>query len=208
VYVHLKRQNMDGRTRTQLNLFSRFKILEELQLPYLVSIMILEDITDAEAQHAARQAVEFVKCASVGEVKMLNNPKGDRIAKCEISSEINSKHVLLGGSSPFGLLKDRQQFGHHFSEAYTQFMPDALNVIVAASQWSSDFEDFSAALFGQGGSSSGFWGSNEHCHSKCAVWFQFELVRDAVGFKVVYRDGGSIELKNRLKQLFPETQNA
>ncbi len=112
-------------------------------------------------------------------------------------------HINSGESPPFGYLKDRVRLKRLLNDAYEQFMPNALNVIMATSPWNGDVDDFKEALFGQGSARLGFWNEG-HSESKCAVWFRFDWFLDTIRFKLFFRDMFNASQKQLLEQIFPE----
>ena len=86
------------------------------------------------------------------------------------------------------------------SQAYKQFMPGAINVILLTSDWADDIEDFESALLGHtyedrtiippqiGRKTNGFWSANKHFDSNVVGWFNFDCRNDYVDFKMYYRE--------------------
>lgn len=185
-FIHIKRLNDDEKTSKQMKIQSRLKALESIKKPFVVTIRFCRDLTDSEMQSFVKEAKAFIKKGKVGDSKKIVSDNRTVLGECEIRRTNSKGHVLLISTSA-RFIDDKSRLDGKLSDAYRQFMPDAINLIFVTSAWSgdSDIEDFESALLGstyedymvrppqKGRKNDGFWSDNKHPDSYIAVWFNF-----------------------------------
>jgi hypothetical protein len=152
-------------------------------------------------QELYREAKHFIEYSAVGSEMSFEN-------KCQLKLLPGpvGKNVQLVLSMCAKCVDDRKRLYKRLSEAYKQFMSDAINIILVTSNWETDFEDFEAALLGttyedytviptkRGRKNNGFWFSGKHPDSYIVGWFDFVRRIDSLNFRMFYRDNYQIPL--------------
>jgi hypothetical protein len=195
-FIHIKRLNTEGKTQKQMNIQSRLRDLESIEKPFTVAILFYRDLTDPQMQYFTKSISKFIKDASVGDTSEIVDDNSDLLGDCEIHSTNKSGHVLLVQTLSARFTDDESRLYDKLSDAYHQFMPEAINLIFVTSPWSSDIEDFESALLGstyqKGRKNDGFWSDNKHPDSYIAAWFNFENNYLNLNFKTWYRENYKI----------------
>jgi hypothetical protein len=163
---------------------------------------VLAPLTDLEAQQAAKKVRRFIGNASIGDRTVVSDDQGNEQLKVRIMGAVKAEHVLLMTSYPSGFINDGPRFRGLLKNAYQQFMPDAVNVVVVTSAWASDVEDFETTLFHGGRGNAAFWSGDAHAESQAAVWFNFETRQDNGSFKVFARNNINPDVRSVMTDLF------
>lgn len=93
-------------------------------------------------------------------------------------------------------VRDGERLYEILSEAYKQFKPKSLNVILVTSRLAMVFDNFEKSLFG----SPGFWSNNKHPASYMVGWFNFDASVDYINFMIWYRD--NLKIPEEIRNLF------
>jgi hypothetical protein len=191
--------------------YKQFDKLEELRrIPKPMAIEV--NLKTGKIGLTKTQATEFVKSAKpfieqatkVGEDFKVLDKSGNELGKCVvIGYPVNTDHVELCPDSPDEpVTQDSKRFIDGLKEAYKQFMPEAINVILFTGGTTS-VSEFKSGLFGYftlirdkktnqfirtTTRHNGFWSGNKNSNSGLAVWFEIDD-KDKVNFKLWNREG-------------------
>jgi len=194
--VHIKRLNLEGIIQKELNVISRLRHLRKISRPFEVRVDLLKRLEDKEIQELYKQVKDFIKYSKVRDKINITDPDGRIFAKCEIfpKSKGKGKNVGVYVSPKLWAPTDRKGLYEKLSDAYKQFMPGSLNVILVTSRLADAFDDFEKSLF----DSSGFWSDKKHPDSYMVGWFNFGIEEvDYINFRIWYRDSRKIPVEIR-----------
>jgi hypothetical protein len=188
--------------------YKQFEQLHELQMiprPLAVQVNLRAALTKIQAAEFVKAAKPFIEQTTKEgeEFKVLDNNRNE-LGKCiVIGYPVNSDHVELCPDSPHEpVTRDSKRFIDGLREAYKQFMPGAVNVILFTGEWTKRNE-FEAALFGEftlirdqktnqfvrtRTRHNGFWSGRKYSNSNLAAWFEIDE-HDEIGCKLCIRDG-------------------
>ncbi|HUT31178.1 MAG TPA: hypothetical protein VMX13_15390 [Sedimentisphaerales bacterium] len=222
-WAHIKRLNADEQTQTEINIQSRLQPLRRIPRPIILTACFDRVPTDAEMQQAYRELKRFVEMEPVGEKIVVTSASGNELGAFGIAGEHTGTHVQTVIRGTVKCVDDKARLYGKFSEAYKQFMPGGLNLILVTTGWSDDIEDFETALLGStyevwngmppdfrviesGRKKDGFWSQNKHPQSAVAAWFNFGTKEDFVHFIVWCRQDHKIP--HPVTNLFPNVRTA
>lgn len=184
--VHIKRLNLEQVIEKELRAISRLGHLRRISKPVNLNVSLSDRLKDEEIQEVDRQSESFIQNSQIGDKRDIVSSGGKILAKCEILPKFKDKGKNVGINispklwAPIG----RKRFYKKLSDAYKQFMPESLNVILVTSRLEDDFDDFEKSLL----DSSGFWSNKNHLDSYMVGWFTFGTEVDDINFRIRYRD--------------------
>lgn len=217
-FVHIKRLNFDCETEKENRIHTRLQSLRKIPRPIILTGSFGKCVTHAEMQEIYKRLVPFVRNADIGETISIEDATGQEVAEFEIGPNHSGKNVEPIVLMSVKCIDDQKRFYKKLTEAYEQFMPEGLNIILVTSSWKDDLEDFEAALLGttyevfdglpplgkvvkRGRKSDGFWSDNKHSASYIVGWFSFSIKEETISFKMWYRD--KHEIPNYIRTIFP-----
>jgi hypothetical protein len=219
-FAHVKRLNVDDKTLAHHNWcyqqFLRLRELEGIPRPLLIEVNLKRRVTKVEAAHFVRISRPFIEQAREKDERLnVTAIDGEELGYCKVlHCSVMGGHVILCPDSDYQKPCNSARFVHRLKEAYDQFMPEAVNVILATSNWVNLFE-FEVALFGdvdwyvdkktgqivKGAKlANGFWSGNTYSDSKLAVWF--ELRDEKIDFNLYVRQDVNPIVPQLLASLF------
>jgi hypothetical protein len=216
-FVHVKRLNVDEATQKEINIQKRLQDLKKIPRPVILAALFYRMPTDSKMREIYRQLKPFVKSAPIGKTIIFRNRSGELIAEFTIHSTHQRTHVQMIMTGSVKCVDDKARFYKKLSQAYKQFVPASLNIILVTSLWSDDIEDLETALFGttfevlggippnlrvteSGRKPDGFWSAGKHPESYVASWFKFGTKDDYINFRMWYRD--NYQVPSFIKDLF------
>ena len=205
-YVHVKRLGMDGTTRQQIRISSRTRSLEKINRPFVVSLSFLRALSNTEMEDFVKQAKTFLEQGSIGDRRAFKNQDGVVTGECEIHCEWKGNHVTRIVCPPMSSSDAFKRCYRQLREAYHQFMPGAVNVILLTGGWGEELEDLEAALIGPERASvladgtvvnlerlpNGFWSRKKHPASEVAGWFSISSNLETLRFNMWHRNDTSL----------------
>ncbi len=222
-YLHVKRLNSERGARRHLAVSSRLRYLERIARPYVVSIHLRGERSDAEMQQFVKSAAEFIKQARVGDELVVRDASGAEIGGCRIVAPWQGSRVTLVFGLPSGFIEEAPRIRRLMRKAYQQFMPGAANVILIGNSNGGDAEDVATALLGSyverwdahpprgqrvahGRDVDGFWHGRRYPESSAAGWFHFLPRSGLLHTRLWIRPEASLEapLRALLAELFDE----
>jgi hypothetical protein len=214
-YAHIKRLNADKESHKDIILLNRLQPLRSIRRPIILSGLFWRIPTDAEMREVYRQLKPFAERAEVGESIALNDGSGNDIAEFHIGGANGGTTLQFVINFGVTVLDENKRLYKKLSEAYKQFMPGALNVILVTSSFADDIKDFESALLGdtyedytvtpykKARTNNGFWSADKHPESNIAGWFNFDCRNDYINFRMCYR--GNCQVPGVVKELFETT---
>jgi hypothetical protein len=194
--VHIKRLNLEQKIQNELRIITRLQRLRKISRPCDLIVDLSKRLTDKEMQELYKQAKSFIEHSQVGDRRIIKNSDGKILAKCEKSPKFNGrgKNVEVNVLPILWPVRDRERLYEILSEAYKQFMPKSLNIILVTSRLAMVFNNFKKSLF----DSRGFWSNDKHPDSYMVGWFYFNASANYIKFKIYYRDGRKVpeEIRN------------
>jgi hypothetical protein len=178
-FLHIKRLNFDGETHHDFNVSKRLEGLQEKGIGYSFD----KSLADEEMQHFYEEAKNSSKEVKVGETKDIISETGEILGQfAKVSNGQSAAYVYSAKSGD-----DRYRFSDKISEAYKQFMPNAMNVILVTSAWrdSASIEDLQRALDDS-------WAVGKHSCSNIVGWFEFDPRENSIDFKLFFRENSKI----------------
>ncbi len=174
-FVHVKRLDFDKEMRHDLNVSKRLVSLQKRGVGYILH----KSLTDEEMQNFYKEAKKFSKKAKVGETKIIVSKFGEMLGECD---KVKNGQPTSSAYSPKNV-DDSDRFSDKLSDAYKQFMPDAVNLILITSAWRDDesVEDLREAL-------EKFWANSKHPFSNIIGWFEFYPRGNKIDFKLFFRE--------------------
>jgi hypothetical protein len=222
-YLHVKRLNSERGARRHLAVSSRLRYLERIARPYVVSIHLRGERSDAEMQHFAKSAAEFIKQARVGDELVVRDTNEEEIGGCRIVAPWQGARVSLVFGLPSGFIEEAPRIRRLMRKAYQQFMPGSTNVILIGNSNGGDAEDVATALLGSyverwdaypprgqrvahGRGVDGFWHGRRYPESSAACWFHFLPHTGLLHTRLWIRPEANLEapIRTLLEQLFDE----
>lgn len=190
--VHIKRLNLEERIQKELDVITRFRHLSKIPGSFNVEVNLSERLTDKEAQKVCKKVKDFIKIPGVGNKRNIKNSDGKTLAECKKifpKSKGKGKNVGVYVLPKLWAPRDRKGLYKKLSEAYKQFMPKSLNVILVTSRLEAAFDDFEKSLL----DSSGFWSNEKHPDSYMAGWFKFGN-KDYITFRMCCRENYEVPI--------------
>lgn len=174
-FLHIKRLNFDGETHHDFNVSKQLEGLQEKGIGFSFD----KSVSDEEMQHCYKVAKNFSKEAKVGETKDIISETGEILGQCAKVS--NGQFFASVYSAKSG--DDSDRFSDKLSEAYKQFMPNAVNFILVTSAWRDigSIEDLKRSL-------GDFWAIGKHSCSNIVGWFEFDPRGNSIDFKLFFRE--------------------
>jgi len=151
--VHIKRLNLEQKIQNEQRIITRLQPLSKIPISCNLIVDLSKRLTNKEMQELCRQAKSFIINSQIGDKKNILCSDGNILAKCEISPKSNGKGKNVGVLVLPKLwpVRDRERLYEVLSEAYKQFMPNSLNVILVTSRLAMVFDNFEKSLFGSPG---------------------------------------------------------
>ncbi len=173
-FVHIKRLNFGKEMQHDLNVSKRLDSLRKRGIGFI----FYKSLTDQEMQHFYKEAKKFSKGARMGDTKVIISKTGEILGECDKAKDGQSTTAYSGKDG-----NDSDRFSSKISDAYNQFMPDAVNVILVTSAWQdyASVEDLQEAV-------DDFWFAGKHCCSNIIGWFKFDPRRNSTDFKLFFRE--------------------
>jgi hypothetical protein len=202
-YAHIKRLNPDKESHKDIIVLNRLQPLRNITRPIILYCQFWRIPSDAEMQAVYRQLRPFAESADVGESIALNDGSGNDIAEFQIGGANGGTTLRFFINFGVTVLDENKRLYKKLSEAYKQFMPGALNVILVTSSLADDIKDFESALLGdtkEARTNNGFWSANKHPESTIVGWFDFGCRNDYVSFRMWYR--GNCQVPELVKKSF------
>lgn len=175
-FIHVKRLNFDEEMQHDLNVGTRLDSLRKKGIGYLFN----KSLTDGEMQYFYKEANRFSKKAKAGERKVITSKTGEVLGECDKVKNGQPTTTVYSA-------KDVNE-SHRFSkklkkEAYKQFMPDGLNVILVTSAWrdNASNEDLRESV-------DDFWSGGKHPCSNIIGWFKFDPRGNKTDFELFFRE--------------------
>jgi hypothetical protein len=184
-FIHVKRSGLEGIVFKHLNISKRVRDLERIERPLAVHLSFRKNLDDQEMQYFVKEAATFLRTGQCGERKKILSKEGTEFGECIIDREVKGTRVKLEFKCFAAWASDGfKRFYALMRDAYKQFMPDTLNVILVTSGYSDDAEDFNNALLGTECVTlspdfgiekterlgDGFWSKQKHSDSQVAGW--------------------------------------
>ena len=183
-YVHIKRLNWDEETDKDLKIGSRLQCLRKIHRPVLVSMLFYRSLSDQEMQEFCKREVkEFVKKAIEGAKIEIVSGTGEVLGECEIGPNHGGQNVSLLQIPSVKNVDESHRMCQRLKRAYKQFMPQAINIILATSAWqdTGSTEDFQDAV-------ESFWGDGKQSRSNVVAYFEFKPKGKNVNFELFFRE--------------------
>ncbi len=223
-YLHIKHVNTDRATERRLTVSSRFRYLERIARPYIVSVWWSENLGEEQLARYVAEASEFIKQARVGDELAIRDDADVEIGGCRVVAPGDGPNVNLTISLPSGFINETPRMVKAMRRAYRQFMPGETNVIVIGSSHLEDVEDFSSGLLGShverwdafprrgqrvayGRGADGFWHEQRFAESRAAGWFRVAPLETEFTGKLWLRDPVDADsaVSSELAALFGDT---
>lgn len=173
-YIHVKRLNFDKEMRNDLKVGTRLDSLRKEGFGFSFH----KSLTDDEMQQFRKEAFRLSKELVNGETKDVTSNTGEVLGECHKMKHDQSITIY---SVKDGDCSDR--FLKKLKNAYRQFMPDGVNVILVTSAWRDDdsIEDLRESV-------DDFWSDGKHPCSNIIGWFEFDPRGESVGFELFIRE--------------------
>lgn len=174
-FIHVKRLNFDEEMQHDLNIGTRLDSLRKKGIGYLFN----KSLTDEEMQYFYKEANRFSKKSKAGERKVITSRIGEVLGECDKVKNGQPTTTVYSVKD----VDESHRFSNKLKEAYKQFMPDGLNVILATSAWRDDasIEDLREAV-------DDFWFVGKHRFSNIIGWFTFEPRGNSTDFELFFRE--------------------
>ena len=173
-FVHVKRLNFDKEMQHDLNVSTRLESLRKKGFGFSHN----KSLTDDEMQQFCKEANRFAENANDGENKVITSKTGEVLGECykmQHGQSITVYSVKDGGCS--------DRFPKKLKNAYKQFMPDSVNVILVTSAWRDD-----ASIGDLREGVEDFWSDGKHSCSNIIGWFKFDPRGESIDFELFFRD--------------------
>ena len=173
-FVHIKRMNFDKETQRDFNVSTRLNSLRTKGFGFL----FYKSLADGEMQHFCKEANRLSEKLKDSESEVITSKTGERLGECYRRKCAQSITVYSAKD-----VDCSDRFSGRLKDAYGQFMPDGVNVILVTSAWrdSASIEDLQEAV-------NDFWSDGEHHCSDIIVWFEFDPRGESIDFELFLRE--------------------
>lgn len=221
LYAHIKRLNLDEIRSRQGRLAPMFARLKKIKRPIQVEICLHPDLTPSQWKAAVNAAEPFIQEAVKGD-RMVLLHEGVELGTALVLGDSGSDHTAIYVSHGVQECTNRRRMPNKLSDANTQFMPGATNIIFLGldSTTRDDLVEFENTLLGspwsvidlddnmkpvtvkEGRKPDGFWSGVRHPDSQAACCFCPMLATGEVDFKVCIRAGSEGKIPSWFDEIF------
>ena len=174
-FIHVKRLNFDEEMQHDLNVGTRLDSLRKKGIWFSFN----KSLTDEEMQYFYKEANKFSKKAKAGERKVITSRTGEMLGECDKVKNGQPTTTVYSVKD----VDESHRFSKKLKEAYKQFIPDGLNIILATSAWRDNYsiKDLRESV-------DDFWSEGNHSCSNIIGWFTFEPRGSSTDFKLFFRE--------------------
>ncbi len=172
-FVHVKRLNFDEKMQKDLNVGTRLASLRSEGIGFSFD----KELTDDEMQQFHKETCRFSRKMKDGECRDITSQTGEVLGTCDKMKNGQSATVYAVKA-----VDDSRRYSKKLKEAYKQFIPDGLNVILITAVWrdSASIDDLREAV-------EDFWSGGKHCCSDIIGWFEFDPKGKSIDFELFFR---------------------